>query len=181
VIAAGFWFYKASHAKQVANASNALAEAEQALNAGNLALAQSDLEKLSKRYDNTPSGKEAVLLLAQVLYQKGQYQQGIEQLQKIANADTKYIAAGANSMIAAGYEQQSKYADAASYYQKAADKAAFPTDRDNYRAAAARALASAGKTDEARKIWTDLANDLTSPAAAEARVRLGELDAKKAG
>jgi hypothetical protein len=37
---------------------------------------------------------------------------------------------------------------------------------------------AAGKTDAAIRIWTELAKDESSPEAAEARVRLGELTAK---
>jgi len=63
-------------------------------------------------------------------------------------------------------------------YQKAAAKAPYKTDHDVFMASAARALTTAGKTDEAKKIWTELAKDDQSPASAEARVRLGEIDAK---
>jgi hypothetical protein len=37
---------------------------------------------------------------------------------------------------------------------------------------------AAGKIAEAKAIWTDLAKDESGALAAEARVRLGELDAK---
>jgi hypothetical protein len=37
---------------------------------------------------------------------------------------------------------------------------------------------AAGKTDEAKAIWTELAKDETGPVAAEAKVRLGEVIAK---
>ena len=37
---------------------------------------------------------------------------------------------------------------------------------------------AAGKTEEAKAIWRELVKDETAPTAAEARVRLGELEAK---
>jgi hypothetical protein len=37
---------------------------------------------------------------------------------------------------------------------------------------------AAGKTEEARAIWTDLAKDDSSPIGSEAKVRLGEVSAK---
>ena len=43
---------------------------------------------------------------------------------------------------------------------------------------AAQTLAKASRVDEARKIWSALAKDDESGASAEARVRLGELEAK---
>jgi len=60
----------------------------------------------------------------------------------------------------------------------AADVTRFPADKAEYRASAARSYAAAGKVAEAKAIWTDLAKDDTGPMAAEARVRLGELEAK---
>jgi thioredoxin-like negative regulator of GroEL len=51
-------------------------------------------------------------------------------------------------------------------------------DKAKYKAAAARDYMAAGKTEEAKAIWTELAKDDTKPEAAEARVRLGEITAK---
>src|SRR5690349_10892326 len=68
VIAGGFWFYTKSHQARARNAATALQQAELAVAAGNLALAQSNLEKVVDRYDATRSGKQARLILAQVRY-----------------------------------------------------------------------------------------------------------------
>jgi hypothetical protein len=54
----------------------------------------------------------------------------------------------------------------------------FPVDKAKYQSGAARDYMAAGKTEEAKAIWTELAKDDTSAEAAEARVRLGELTAK---
>jgi hypothetical protein len=82
-------------------------------------------------------------------------------------------------LIAAGLSQQgpTKEADAASHYQKAANLS-VATDKDGYLAEAARSFTAAGKKPEARAIWADLANRTDSPRAIEAKIRLGELDAK---
>lgn len=178
VAAVGAWLY--AHARQVrsATASTQLSTAEQAMAAGNAALAQSDLERLIKRYPSTRAGMEGRLLLAQVLYQKGQYTQGIAQLTDLTNSDERAIAANAENLIGAGYEEMQKFADAAAHYQRAAAKTPYAEYKDGYLANAARAFTEAGKTDEARKIWETLANDESSPSAAEARVRLGQLEAK---
>lgn len=177
-VVGGTWFYRKSHEARTRNASAALVNAEQALTAGNLALAQSDLDKIVGRYSATEPGKQAVLLLAQVMYDRGQYAQGIQKLQQVEGSEDQYLRTAALNLVGAGYEQQGKYADAANYYRKAAESAAYPSDRDQYLASAARALTSAGKTAEAKEIWSKLANDPASPANAEARVRLGELEAK---
>jgi predicted negative regulator of RcsB-dependent stress response len=177
LVIGGVWFYRKAHQVRARNASALLAEAEQARNAGNLPLAQSDLERVVSRYGGTPAGHAARLVLAQVLYDRGQYQQGIAELQKLVAEDDESLEASAYNLIGAGYEQSGKYADAAQAYRKAAAAAAFKGERDTYLANAARALTSAGKTADAKEIWSKLAADPTSPVNAEARVRLGELEA----
>jgi len=181
VVAGGFWFYRQSNERQAQSASMALSEAESAIAAGNLPLAQSDLEKLVQRYGSTSAGTQAHVLLAQVHYDKGEYQQGIEELKPVTSDKDAYTAAAGLNLMAAGLEQSGKYAEAASTYQKAAERAPYKVDHDLYMANAARVLTTAGKTEDAKKIWSALANDDQSAAAAEARVRLGELEAKAQG
>lgn len=178
LIAGGFWFYRQSNAKQAQSASTALSESEAAIASGNLPLAQSGLEKVVQRYGSTPAGAQARVLLAQVHYEKGEYQQGMKELEPVTSDKDAYTAAAALNLTAAGLEQSGKYPEAAATYQKAAERAPYKIDHDVYMASAARVLTTAGKTAEARKIWSALANDDQSTAAAEARVRLGELEAK---
>ena len=179
VVLAGLgWLYVKSQQAQAQNASSALVQAEQALGAGNSALAQSDLERIVSRYGSTDAGRQAQLLLAQTYYDAGKYAEGIQGLQKLIQAKPKFIEPSAYNLLGAGYEQQNKFDDAATAYQKAAAIASGKGDRDTYLANAARALTAGGKTDDAVKIWSKLAADPTSPASAEARVRLGELQAK---
>ena len=64
--------------------------------------------------------------------------------------------------------------------QAASSLAEAKTAKERYLADAARALTSAGKKDEAAKIWSSLVTDKTSTFAGEARVRLGELTATAA-
>ena len=178
VIAGGIWFYRQSNQKQAQSASMALSESESAIASGNFPLAQSGLEKVVQRYGNTPSGAQARVLLAQVHFEKGEFQEGIKQLEPVAANKDAYTAAAALNLIGAGQEQSGKYQEAAATYQKAAERAPYKTDHDVYMASAARVLSTAGKVEEAKKIWSALAKDDQSPASAEARVRLGELEAK---
>jgi predicted negative regulator of RcsB-dependent stress response len=181
VVAGGFWFYRQSNERQAQSASTALSEAESAIAAGNLPLAQSDLEKLVARYGKTSAGTQAHVLLAQVHYEKGEFQQGIDQLKSVSDDKDGYTAAAGLNLMAAGLEQSGKFGDAATTYEKAASKAPYKVDHDVYMANAARAYTTAGKIGDAKKIWSALAKDDQSPAAAEARVRLGELEAKAPG
>ncbi len=178
VVAGGLWFYRQSNERQAESASMALSESQSAVAAGNLPLAQSDLEKLIQRYGGTDAGTQAHVLLAQVHFEKGEFQQGIEELKSVTNAKDAYTAASAMNLMAAGLEQSGKFADAAATYEKAAAKSPYKVDHDVYMASAARALTTEGKVDDAKKIWSGLAKDDESAASAEARVRLGEIEAK---
>jgi predicted negative regulator of RcsB-dependent stress response len=180
VIAGGFWFYTKSHEARARNAASALQQAQLAVASGNLALAQSNLEKIVDRYDATRSGEQARLILAEVRYDRGQFADGISVLQPLTEADDNGLRANAYNLIGAGYEQQKKPEDAAKAYRQAAEVAPHQIDRDQYLASAARALTAGGKLDEAKELWSQLAADPASSVAAEARVRLGEIEAKAA-
>ena len=177
VVGGGIWFYQKSQTAQSRNAYAALDEAEQALNSGNLPLAQSDLERMVKRYGSTEAGKVGLVLLAQVHYQKGEYQAGIDALKPLMSGDDHYFSANAFSLAGAGFEQLHKYPEAAEHFRQAATKALYDTDRGGFLAAQARALTLAGKTAEAKAVWVQLAADPSAPVSGEARVRLGEMAA----
>ena len=182
VAAVGYWFYLRSTQLKALNAERSLLTAQQSLGSGNAQLAQSDLQKVVARYSGTPAGVEAALLLAQLDYDAGKYQEGITVLQKAASEATEGTLPSVYGLIGDGYSQMGKPADAAKHYVQAADAAAFDNEKAYQRSKAARSYASAGNVQEAKKIWSALATDPKAEAvAAEARVRLAELEAKPAG
>jgi tetratricopeptide (TPR) repeat protein len=86
------------------------------------------------------------------------------------------------SLVGDGHAQMGKNADAAKAYEKAADATIYENEKAYYRAKAARSYSAAGNAADARRLWTQLSTDARSQSvAAEARVRLAELDAKRAG
>ena len=180
VAAGGIWFSRLSQQAQVRNASTALDEAESAIASQNMPLAQNDLEKLTVRYPSTPAGKVGLILLAQVHYQKGEFQKGVDALKPLTSGNDEYFTPGALSLAAAGMEQMKNYPQAAALYQQASAKSRFESDRAVNLSAAARNLVAAGKVDEAKALYTKLAADPEGYGSAEARVRLGELTAKPA-
>src|SRR5437867_211010 len=181
VAAAGYWFFQRSRQIRTINADRSLMTAQQSLASGNNALAQSDLQKVIGRYQGTSAGTQAAMLLAQMNYEQGKYQDGINQLQRVVG-DAAGSQSAVLSLIADGYSEMGKAADAAKYYTQAAAGTALENERAYYRAKAARSYATAGNIAEAKKVWAELAKDEKSPSvAAEARVRLAELDAKRAG
>lgn len=178
-LAGGFALYDRNKASEALRAEQALSTAERSVYSGNLPLAQSDLRKVVDKFDGTPAAERARLLMAQVLYDQGKFDDGIKQLTGLTDSDA--MGASAEGLIATGYEAQGKFKEAAEHYGKAATAATFETDRQNFKASQARALTSAGDSAGARKLWTELAEDPTGPVAGEARVRLGELSVQPAG
>lgn len=176
VLGGGLYYWQASARLKSENASKALTDAERAYYSGNTQLARSDLEKVAERYAGTAAGVQATLLLAQVLYQDGKFADGVAKLEAAEGSSAaKPFASGIHALIAAGFESQGKFAEAADRYARAAESAPFKDDKDLRSGDQAHALARAGKKVEAKAIWARLAADDTSPMQAEARLRLGEL------
>lgn len=177
VAAAGYWFYLRQQEIKAANAEKSLLNAKQSLSSGNMPLAQSDLQKVFNQYASTSAGVEAAMLLAQIDYDGGKYQDGISLLQKAAGsggADRNRTAI--LSLEGDGYMQMNQAAKAAKAYQDAAAAAPGDIERSYEQAKAARAFAASGDTASARKLWSTLADDpKAATVAAEAKVRLGEL------
>jgi predicted negative regulator of RcsB-dependent stress response len=182
IAAAGFWFYQRQQQITANNAARALMNAQQSLTAGNMQLAQSDLQTVFSRYGSTSSGVEAAMLLAQISYDGGKAQDGISTLQKVEGSRAaSAMQPTILSLEGDGYAQMGKLTDAAKHYESAADATSFQTEKGFYLAKAARTYQAAGDTAKARQIWTTLATDPQEAAmASEARVRLGELTATTA-
>jgi tetratricopeptide (TPR) repeat protein len=177
-LAGAFALYERSEAQKAQRGERALFEAQRSALTGNLALAQSDLQKVVVRYDGTPAAERASIVLAQVLFDQGKYADGIKTLTPLTGS--RALGPSAEGLIAAGYEAQNKHKEAAEHYVKAAEASTFEADKINFKASAARAYGQAGDVATAKKLWTELASDPEGPSAGEARVRLGELTATAA-
>ena len=181
-VAGGAWIYGRSVELKAENAERSLVVAEQTLAQGNMPAAQTELERVATRYPKTAAGVEANMMLAQLHYQKGEFQQGIERLNRAAEAGSaKPRQAAIKALAGDGHAELGEFAEAASAYEAAANEAEFELDKLAYRVKAAYAHMNAGNRDAALAIWTDLAKDPLSPAAGEAKIRLGELQARPAG
>lgn len=179
VLAAGGWFYMRSRDLKAERAEKAYYTAIRSQAAGNLPLAESDLKKMIQRYDGTPAAAQARLQLAQIMYDQGKFQQGVDEL-KAAEDDIgsdEYYGSGTHLVMAAGLEQLKKFKEAGDQYEKAAKVARFDADRQRFMSMAASAYLNGGDTAKAKQIWTDLGADSKGVVAGEARVRLGEIAA----
>jgi predicted negative regulator of RcsB-dependent stress response len=178
----GYWFYTKWAQNRSARAEQSLLQAKQAVLQGNAALAQNDLQNVRRRYGNTRAGVEAAMVLAELHYGKGEYQKGIDALRgAVDGSAAEPLVSKLHALIGDGQAQLGKLDEAAQSYGRAADQARFNGARAFYAARRARALMAAGKTDEARKLWQELATESWAESVApEARVRLGELEARPA-
>jgi len=178
IVVGGFWFYQRSQSIKAQRAETAYFQARQSEAAGNLPLAVSDLQKVTNRYEGTRAGTQAALSLAQVLYDQKKFKEGVAVLKKAEAKASDDFLPSLHVLEAAGYEELKDLVAAAGEYTSAAKATRFPADKAEYQAAAERDYAAAGKTSEAKAIWAALEKDENGPVAAEARVRLGELEAK---
>jgi predicted negative regulator of RcsB-dependent stress response len=178
IIVLGYWYYNRSQTIKAQRAESAYFQARQSAAAGNLPLAVSDLQKVIARYEGTRAGTQAALSLAQALYDEKKYKEGIAALKKAEAKAPSDFKPSVHVLEAAGYEELKDFVSAAEQHKLAAKETRFPADKALYQAAAATDYMAAGKTEEAKAIWTELAKDETGPVAAEAKVRLGEVIAK---
>lgn len=180
--AGGYWFYNRSVDIKNQNAERALNTALQSIQAGNKALATSDLQKVVDRYADTQSGIEAGLLLAQLDFNDKKVDEGVKLLNGLTGSGAaKLQLASVYSLMGDGQMQGNKFADAAKSYQMAAQASRSDLDKSFQLSKQARAAFMAGDTTTAIAIWQKLADDPKAQAvAAEARVRLGEVQAKPA-
>ena len=178
IIVLGYWYYDRSQTIKGQRAESAYFQARQSAAAGNLPLAVSDLKKVIARYEGTRAGTQAALSLGQTLYDEKKYKEGIAALKRAEAKAPSDFKPSIHVLEAAGYEELKDFVSAAEQYKLAAKETRFPADKAEYQAAAATDYMAAGKTEEAKAIWTELAKDETGPVAAEAKVRLGEVIAK---
>jgi len=125
---------------------------------------------------------QAALLIAQLDFDQGKFQDGINVLREVSGKGAaEPMTSAIRSLIGDGTMMLKKPAEAAKEYEAAAAATNMENARNYERAKAARAYTAAGDTASARRIWTELRDDPKSAAmATEARVRLGELEARVA-
>ncbi|HJQ22170.1 MAG TPA: tetratricopeptide repeat protein [Gemmatimonadaceae bacterium] len=183
LVGISYWFYIRSGEIKAANAERGLSQAKQSLAAGNAALAQSDLQKVADRYSGTLPGAQAAMLLAQLDYDQGKPADGLKALEKYhTNRAAGPLLGSIWALTGDGQMASGKPVDAAESYKKAADATELPGERAMFMAHAGRAYMAAGRNNDARDIWQKLVDDPNAVAVqTEARVRLGELEAKPAG
>jgi predicted negative regulator of RcsB-dependent stress response len=179
VLGGGFYLWRSSSANRATRAETALFEAQSPLLQGNVPAAQQQLQQVAQRYDGTPAGTQAQMTLAETYYDQGKYQDGLNVLKQADDAP-KALQNGVRHLTALGYEGMGKHAEAAKLLESVAADAANETERHQYQAEAARNYQLAGDKASALRLWTELSKVDGQGIADEARVRIGELEAKPA-
>jgi predicted negative regulator of RcsB-dependent stress response len=180
-LAGGVLLWRLSSNQKNERARVALSDATYTLYSGNRPLGETQLQAVADRYRDTAAGIEAAMVLAQTDFEEGRWADGLKVLDGIKQSSAiGEFKAPIDGLIAGGYTDSKKYDEAVKSYQAAADESKFQPVKDLYLADAARVLQTAGKNDDARKIWEELSSRPDSPSVAEAKVRLGELSAAPA-
>jgi outer membrane protein assembly factor BamD (BamD/ComL family) len=175
------WFVVASGKRKEQFAARSLNQARAAVEAGNLPLASSELQRLITTYKGTDAANEAVITLNQVRMVNGQSELAVVGLREFlaTKPAAKYVAP-AYGLLGAALENAKRWADAANAYNQASNAAEAPYLKGTYLVDAGRAFRQAGKAEEAARAYrTILEKYPDSPSFTEAQIRLAELTSGK--
>ncbi len=169
--------YFASEKRKEAFAAQALSQAWSTVEAGNMALASSDLSRLVERYGGTDAADEAFVLLSELRLLGGQDQIAVRTLQQFVGArHPRYFLASAYSLLGGGLENLNRFAEAGRAYRSAAEYADLGFLKAQYLIDAGRAFVMAKDTASAKAALGEvLAKYGSLSQSAEARVRMGEI------
>jgi tetratricopeptide (TPR) repeat protein len=181
VLGAAGWFYRRSVELKHDRAETAYYRARQSYTARNYELAEADLRAVVTRYSGTVGAVQAAMTLAQMFYETGKAQEGVNVLRDAVASAPRDLKPEVYALLGAGYENLGQFDQAAQTYGEAARESRFAKEKLTHKAAQARAYTGAGKSGEALAIWRELEEEPTQFLAAEARVRIGELTARPGG
>src|SRR5579872_5276415 len=157
------WLYHYSSTQQLRRADEQLLTPERSLAAGNIPLAQTDLQRIISRFGGTPAATQAAMMLAETYYSEGKYIDGLAALSKAPRSGgSATFAAGVEGLMGDGYSEQNKARDAATHYLDAAKLTPYSAEQAKWKAMAARAYTNAGDTAQAVALWRDLAANPSS-------------------
>ena len=174
-----FNFVRAGAQRADARAAAMLTEAWSDYNRGQLDAASARLADLQREAGGTKPGKQALLLLANIHYDQGKYEQARAEYEQVRSrfAKDSVLGLAAQRGLAATLENLKQYGAAAKIYEQLAEATASHSAAANLRLAAARNFVKAGKTAEALALYQELAADATlEPQVVHAaKLRLAEL------
>ena len=177
VLALGAWVVMETGQRRQLRAAEALDQARNIAESGNLPLAASELQKIIETFSGTDAATEAVVTLNQVRMVNGQSELAVVSLQEYLKTNPKKVyKVPAQGLLGEALENAGRSEEAGAAYLGAAEDAEVDYLKAQYLLSAARAYGNAGKVDEAVKaLQTIIDKYPKTTALTEARVRLAEL------
>lgn len=177
IVGAGVWFTLAAKQRKAQMANRALDQARGAAEAGNLALAGSDLSRLINTYRGTEAAAEASLLLGQLHLVQDQPQSTIQEMRTFLGSEPpQQFVSEAHMLLATALEQTGALETAGSEYEAAAKASYYKLVQADLWLRAGRAYQAAHDTANAVQAFGRVVKDYsTSSSVGEAQLRLAEL------
>lgn len=177
VLALGTWVVMETGQRRQLRAAEALDQARNIAESGNLPLAASELQKIIETFSGTDAATEAVVTLNQVRMVNGQSELAVVSLQEYLKTNPKKVyKVPAQGLLGEALENAGRPEEAGAAYLGAAEDAEVDYLKAQYLLSAARAYANADKVEEAVKaLQTIIDKYPKTTALTEARVRLAEL------
>jgi tetratricopeptide (TPR) repeat protein len=175
---------RGAHSREEDKAAGMLAEARGDMDKGNPDAAAARLKDMLEFHGGTMSGKEAILMYADIMYNKGQYDE----------ASTYYAQAvrvvGSNPVLgdvarrglAATYEQKGDHAHAVEILEKLYSGTSSATLKAEIGLDLARNYVAMDRQQDALRIYDEVGNNpVNTQAAQEAKMRAAEVKMLKTG
>lgn len=163
LLLAGFFWYKSDQARREEDAAIAFLPVEQAVLAGDPAVAARELDLYIQRHDGTVHADEARLLLATVHLQQGQAAEAMAALGDLPNDLRSPLGPQAAMLYGAAQEANGQAADAITTYLRVGQGAENSFHREEGLAAAARVREQTGDRAGAAELYARLVEEAENP------------------
>jgi tetratricopeptide (TPR) repeat protein len=175
---------RGAHGREEDKAAVMLAEARADMMKGNPDVAAARLKDMLEFHGGTMSGKEAILMYADIMYTKGQYDDAATYYAQAVRAVGKDPVLGdvARRGLAATYEDKGDNAHAVEILEKLYAETESPTLKAELGLALGRNYVKLDRDQDALRIYDEVShNPVNNQAAQEAKLRAAEVKTLKLG
>lgn len=175
---------RGSHSREEDKAAGMLAEARGDLDKGNPDAAAARLKDMLEFHGGTMSGKEAILMYADIMYNKGQYDEAstyyAQAIKVVGN--NPVLGDVARRGLAATYEQKGDHAHAVEILEKLYAETKSATLKAEIGLDLGRNYVALNRDQDALRIYDEVGNNpVNTQAATEAKLRAAEVKTLKTG
>lgn|GEM_PF-1134436 len=175
---------RGAHSREEDKAAGMLAEARADMDKGNPDAAAARLKDMLEFHGGTMSGKEAILMYADIMYSKGQFDEAATYYTQAMRVVGKNPVLGdtARRGLAATYEQKGDNAHAVEILEKLYGETKSPTLKAELGLDLARNYVKLDRDQDALRIYGEVShNTVNTQAAQEAKLQAAEVKALKQG